>query len=245
MRVLITRPRPAADKLAGLLAARGIASTVEPLLDIRPRGGVAVDLEGVQAVLFTSANGVTALATATPRRDVRILAVGPASAEAARLAGFADVASADGDVGALADLVGRRLDPRRGALLHAAGADLAGDLAASLAPQGFTVRRIVLYDAVPARDLSPETVELLRRGGLGAALFFSPRTAAAFVTLAMQAGVAETLGRVTALCLSANVAAALDAVSWGGIRVASGPDQDSLLDLLAPKDDHGEPGPRP
>ncbi len=233
MRVLITRPRPAADKLAGLLAARGIDGVIEPPLDIHPRDGAAIDLDGVQALLFTSANGVAAFAAASPRRDLPALTVGPASAEAARAAGFAEIASADGDVGALAQLVGRRLDPKRGALLHAAGADLAGDLAASLAPRGFVVRRVVLYDAVPARDLSAETVALLRRRGLAAALFFSPRTASAFVTLVRRAGLAETLTGVTALCLSPNVAAALDAVSWAGIHTAARPDQDALLELLA------------
>ncbi len=234
MRVLITRPRPASDRLAGLLATRGIDSAVEPLLDIRRRTGVTIDLAGAQAVLFTSANGVAAFAAATPRRDIRVLTVGPASGEAARAAGFADVMSADGDVGALAALVGRTLDPQAGAVLHAAGADLAGDLAAMLAPWGFTVRRVVLYDAIAATVLTPETAGLLRQGGLDAALFFSPRTASAFVTLVTRAGLVANLSRVSALCLSANVVAALDKVSWARIRTAARPDQDALLDLLAP-----------
>ena len=70
-------------------------SVVESLMTIRLRPEATHAsgpfLDGVQAVLFTSANGVRAFAAATTRRGFRAFAVGDATAAAARAAGFADV----------------------------------------------------------------------------------------------------------------------------------------------------------
>ncbi|MEE8274408.1 MAG: uroporphyrinogen-III synthase, partial [Alphaproteobacteria bacterium] len=98
MRVLITRPREDAEALAEALAVRGVEALVEPLLEIVPLNPGDFDLAGVQAALLTSANGARALAAATGSRDVPVLAVGEATAAAARAAGFAEVAVAGGDV---------------------------------------------------------------------------------------------------------------------------------------------------
>ena len=89
MKVLITRAEQEAERLAQLLAARGFDSVIEPMLAIRflPQSAqiLAPFLAGAQAVLFTSANGARAFAAATPRRDFRVLAVGEATADAARM----------------------------------------------------------------------------------------------------------------------------------------------------------------
>ena len=50
-----------------------------------------LDLDGVQALIATSANGVRAFAARDPRRSLPVCAVGDATARAASDAGFADV----------------------------------------------------------------------------------------------------------------------------------------------------------
>ncbi len=188
MKVLITRPREDALPLARALAARGMEAVLAPMLTITPVAQaarrLADQLAGVQALLFTSANGVRAFAAASPRRELAVFAVGDATAAAARLADFRSVSNAGGDVQDLTELVSARVSPQHGALLHAAGTEVAGDLAGQLGQRGFTVHRARLYDAIPASSLEPETAAALRRGDVGAALFFSPRTALSFVRLA-------------------------------------------------------------
>src|SRR5665213_3569086 len=104
-----TRPPADAASLAQALAARGIEPVLEPLLAIRQAPDAAALLAGllpgIQALLFTSANGLRAFALASSRRDIAVLAVGDATAQAARDAGFVDIESAEGDVADLADLV--------------------------------------------------------------------------------------------------------------------------------------------
>jgi uroporphyrinogen-III synthase len=229
MQALITRPLKDAAKLAAALAARGVTAVSEPLLAIRPRADAEVALAGVQAVLLTSANGARAFARVAARHDLTILAVGDATAEAARTLGFDDVASAGGDVEDLAALAVARLDPQEGALLHVAGSVVAGDLAGRLAAAGFRVRRAILYDAEPATALSAATVSALRQQRFAAAFFFSPRTAAHFVTLARAAALDEACRHVAAFALSPAVATALSPLGWAQIGVAAAPKQAALL----------------
>ncbi len=234
MHVLVTRPIYYARSLAAALAARGHGALVAPMLTIAPAEGVEppLDLAGVQALLFTSANGARVFAGLSEARDLPVFAVGDASAGAAREAGFARVASAGGDVADLARLVAERLDPEGGALYHAAASKVAGDLTGLLEGRGFSVRRDVLYNAVAATRLTKELYAALVAGSLDVATFFSPRSAEIFVSLVQDAGLDGVCTRTVALALSDAVAMKLRALSWAGIEVAAQPNQDTLLALL-------------
>jgi len=238
--VLVTRPAEDAGPLAAALRDRGHTVVLEPLLRIAPRDA-ALDLAGVQAVLFTSANGVRAFARLTGDRALPAFAVGPATAEACREAGFARIETAGGDVASLAALAAARLRPTDGALLHPAGSAVAGDLAGALAAAGFALRRTVVYESVQSEALSAETRALLCTGGIGAALFFSPRTAESFVNLVVRAGLGAACAHIEALCLSDAVAQRLTALAWRGVRVAPEPETAALLALLGPAGENEAP----
>lgn len=239
-RLLITRPRDDAEPLARILAAAGFPTLTEPMLDIVYRDGPPLDLDGVQALLATSANGVRAFVHRDRRRGVPVMAVGDATARAAAAAGFARVESAGGDVAALADLVIGRLDPAAGPLVHVAAGDVAGDLAGRLAAAGFTYRREVLYAAETAKRLGPAALEALQAGGLAGVLLFSPRTATTWVRLVGDAGCNGACGRLTALCLSRAVAERASTLPWHRVRVAAEPTEASLIaaviDAFSPSD---------
>ncbi len=232
LRALVTRPREEAENLSAVLATRGIKPLVEPLIEIHCRMPEPFDLNGIQAILCTSAIGVRALARAKGERRVPLLAVGDATAARARAEGFGSVESAGGDVGDLARLAGARLRPQNGPLLYAAGNAVAGDLAGLLRAQGFTVERRVLYEARAAAALSPAAIDSLRASAIAFALFFSPRTAAIFARLADVAGVGECCAKVTAVSISRAADAALAGLPWHGRRIAERPNQPALLDAL-------------
>jgi uroporphyrinogen-III synthase len=236
VKALVTRPEADAAPLARALAGRGIETLLAPLLTIEPLPDAARRLAdamiGAQALLFTSANGARLFASTSARRELPVLAVGDATAAAARLADFRSVASAGGDVGDLAALAAARFAPAHGALVHVAGSVTAGDLAGALAAQGFEVRRAAIYEARPARALAPETVAAIASGAVGLALFFSPRTAALFVRLAGEAGLKESCRAMTALALSPAVAEALAALPWARVLTAGAPNQADLLAAL-------------
>lgn len=234
MRVLVTRPREDAAALVAALEARGHDVLLEPLLAITPRKDPdwPSGHDRAQALLITSANGARAFAALDARRGLPVFAVGDASATACRELGFAQVTSAGGDVADLAALVAEKLDPAAGPLLHPAAGKLAGDLQGALSAAGFTVLRAVLYDARPATVLSAACTSAFNDGLIDVVTFFSPRTAAAFVSLVEAADLSHACRAVTALCLSEAVAARVSGLSWARSVVAARPEQDALLAAL-------------
>ncbi|MGD0190342.1 MAG: uroporphyrinogen-III synthase [Rhizomicrobium sp.] len=232
MRVLVTRPAGDAEETAAQLAALGHQSVIAPLLEIHIHDGPALSLDGVQAIVATSSNGVRAMVQRSERRDLAVFAVGSQTAAVARQCGFANVRSADGDARALGQAVLSWARPQDGALFHPAGSERAGQLAANLTAGGFEVRSAELYQATPAEALPPVAIDALRNGGIDAVLLYSPRTARTFVEHVVGTGLTAALSPIAALCISDATAAALKPLQFREVRVAARPDQASLLALL-------------
>lgn len=235
-RIVVTRPAEEAERLVPALEALGCDAVLAPMLEIRALPSAPIGLAGVRAILITSANGARALCAAlaaSARRDLPVLAVGEASAAAARKVGFTNVESADGDVEALIALVRTRCTPAGGCLLHAAGSVVAGDLKGALEAAGFAVERRVLYEAQAVTALGPGLAAALDDPRTAAVLFFSPRTAETFVTLVRDSKRAGAVARLDAICLSAAVARVAGALSWRRVVVAARPEQAALIEALA------------
>ncbi len=223
--VWITRARPGAEATARRVEALGFTALIDPLLEIAFLAP-EVDLAGVAALAFTSANGVVAFARLTALRDLPIFAVGEATARAARSAGFAQPSHADGDVEALAALIARA---RPGSVLCVGASEPAADLPALLKSGGVSGRTLAVYAAL---DRSPASETLAGLVDFDAALLHSPRAAR---------GLAAVLEQVSApglrvLCLSQAVAdplaIALRQGRIGSVAFASRPRESALLDLL-------------
>ena len=240
--VLVTRPLPAALATAALLTARAYVPVIAPLLTILPRDPMLPPPETLQAVLAGSGNAVDHL-PATHRR-LRLLAVGDATAARARHAGHAEVLSAAADAARLAALAGETLDPGGSPLLLAVGEGQGAGLEAALTARGFRVLRRAVYTTAAAATLpAVARAALVAPAGafarplsegqtLRAGLFFSAETARVFRVLVEAEGLADRLGAIVALAISAAAAAELGPLPWRDVRVAAHPDQAALLALL-------------
>lgn len=220
--VWITRARPGAEATAAKVAALGFAPVVDPLLEVAPIAA-SIDLAGVSALAFTSANGVQAFSGLTDARSLPVFTVGRATASAAREAGFAQVISADGDVD---DLVRQIVAAAPGPILWAGAREPAGDLVAALNRAGVAARGVAVYETVE-RAPSEATLALLDQPLT--VLLHSPRAARRL---------AQTLHRrpvraLRALCLSEAVAAGLPRLDDpSSVACAPRPDETALLSLL-------------
>lgn len=230
MKVLITRAAPEANATAARISALGHEPVLSPALEIEP---IAFEFQpaGVQALAFTSAAGVRAFAAAQTGRAWPVLAVGEATAEAAREQGFADVRIGEGAGEGIAALA-RVLDVLDGAIVHVGGEDIASDVVNDLRANGFTARRVIAYRARFAARLASVAQDLLAAHEDAAVMFHSARGAESFIALARAAGVANAAENLRALCLSARVANAAEPFNFKAIRVASRPRESALLALL-------------
>jgi uroporphyrinogen-III synthase len=228
MRVWVTRARPAADATADRLRALGHEAVVSPVLEVRTLPA-EIDLTTVGALAFTSANGVRAFAGLVPDapaglHDRPAFAVGDATAEAARAAGFRQVQSAAGDVAALAELIAAHAATFQGVVLHLSNREPAADLTTLLRDRGVEAHTTAIYETVsvePADALSDLSA-------LDAALIHSPKAAR---HLAERLDPPRTRHLLFA-CISDAAAEPLRAAGHEKVLAAPFPDEASLLKLL-------------
>lgn len=213
--LLLTRPEPGARRFAAEAAHLGLASVISPVLRIEAVAHDAARLAEARGLVFTSVHAVPA---AGPGAGRPAICVGPATAQAARAAGFA-VTEGPGDAARMLPLL-RGLGA---GWLHPHGAHVAKVL---------PVPGMVVYDQLP-QDLNAQARALLDGAGPVILPLFSPRSAR---VLAAQAG-----GARAALWLAPISDAA--ARAWDGaaarVAVAGEPDAGGVLaaieTLLAPE----------
>ncbi|RUV66875.1 MAG: uroporphyrinogen-III synthase [Mesorhizobium sp.] len=233
VRVLVTRPEPGASRTAQRLLDQGFQPILLPLTETV---ALPVDADGVAnnavAVAVTSANAVRH----APKEIIAALAslpcyaVGKRTAEAAHTAGFFSVGEGPGDAQALADALAGGYAGQT--IVYLCGRVRFSGFEQRLQMAGVHVRTVETYDTV-ALDYCDEAV-LARLSGLPveAVLLYSANAAKAMQALSGRPALLGVFERTVFFALSARIAAALDDVAGGRIRIAPEPSEDALLGLL-------------
>ncbi|MFB9149167.1 uroporphyrinogen-III synthase [Roseovarius ramblicola] len=224
LRLLITRPEPAATRMAKDLRGMfpGAEVVVSPLMRIAC-GGTLPALAAHEVLIFTSRHGIEGFCRLSPRRDLPACTVGCATAAEAQRRGF-DVRVVAGDAEALLGRIATK--GVAGPFLHARGAHVAADLAGALRRAGHAAREAVVYDqqALPLTDAARAMLD----GDAPVILpLMSPRSATLFFE---AAGTPRAPLLVAAI--SRNVAARIPEDVARRVAVAASPDIRALHNVL-------------
>lgn len=218
--ILVVRPEPGASATAARARDLGLEAVVAPVFAVRPLPWT-VPAGRFDAVAMTSAQAARLGGPGLRELfDLPLWAVGDATAEAARDAGWRDVRVSGGDAGHLfADL--RAAGARR--VLR-----LAGREHMPTPPFPGEVVTVPVYAAEAAERLPAAAGEALRAGAV--ALLHSPRAARVLTALAGAAGV--DLSRARAVAISPAAVAATGG-AWGEVHLAAEKTDGAMLALAA------------
>jgi uroporphyrinogen-III synthase len=212
--VLVLRPAPGDAATASRLLAAGMSAVRLPLFEIVPLAWVPPSVEQ-DALLLTSANAVRHAGTQLDAcRHLPTIAVGHATAHAARSAGLTLVGIGDND--AVAAL----------ALAHACGWRRIVRLAGRERTPLTGVTDVAVYASEPCAV--PATALSVARGAV--ALLHSTRAAQRFAALLDDVGISR--GDVRLGAISEGVLAAAGH-GWGAVAVAAVPDDAALVAVAA------------
>jgi uroporphyrinogen-III synthase len=217
-RVLILRPEPAAGRTAAKAAALGLDARVHPLFAPQPVDWTPPPAGHFDALLLTSAHGVRLAGPGLAAyRGLPAYAVGEATAQALRDAGFADVVAGAGDGSAIAARVAADGHRR---LLH-----LGGTTVAPMAADAIDVTRIAVYSMMSL----PSDPSLIADAVAGSVLLVhSPR---AGERLAAQ--VAQDARAALRIVAISPAALAACGAGWASGQAAARPVDDEMLALAA------------
>ncbi|MBA16496.1 MAG: uroporphyrinogen-III synthase [Sphingomonas sp.] len=208
----VLRPEPGNAATAGRIEALGRRAIRLPLFETRAMPWEAPDPERFDCLIFTSANGVRhAGPGVAPLKHLPVLAVGSATASAARAAGFRVAITGSDDAAAL--LAEAERSGFRHAL-HLAGRE-------RRMAEGGIVRRIAtVYASEPLPVTAIQAAELT--GSI--ALLHSPRAAQRLAEI-----IGEARSKIAVAAISEATAVAAGA-GWERIAIAAAPRDASLID---------------
>ncbi|MBK5566633.1 uroporphyrinogen-III synthase [Ensifer sp. 2YAB10] len=238
MRVLVTRPLPAAEATARRLEAAGHRPILLPLMQATHLTAVARAAlkQPFAAIALTSAEAVRVLASLggelEQHRKTPCFCVGEATARAAAELGFTDIRVGDGTGEALAGLIvsaaGDTLPKQP--LLYLTGSPRSDGLESTLRQHDVAYRAIECYRMEPTVHPSGALQDLACTDRPDAVLLYSRETARRLTTLLLEAGLDAPSLAPRYLCLSAAVAEALPGNAMS--QIATRPDEESLFRLL-------------
>lgn len=240
--LLLTRPHAQAEQFAAQALQQGWRGEIliAPLIDIALLPLPFRALDRIRTGIVTSRHAVAALARGTQQRDLPLWAVGPATAQAARQAGFTIVHEAGGDARALIRDI--EAAGTLGPFLHLRGAHVAADIISELRALGHEAKGLVVYsqDALP---LEPQARTRLQAGGVFVLAAFSPRSAT-LISGALRK-LALTGSQLHGVAISPAAAKALAELPMASCRIASAPDAPGMLAALAATQAELEPFGKP
>ncbi|MCA1407460.1 uroporphyrinogen-III synthase [Ensifer sp. IC3342] len=237
MRVLVTRPRPAAAATALKLEAMGHEAILLPLMQAEHRvAAVETALQQSHgAIAVTSAEATRVLAALghalEPHLATPLFCVGEATGRAAAELGFTKIHVGRGTGEGLAETVATSFAAQRSEpLLYLAGSPRSDSLERALRQRRIDHRTVECYRMTPVPYRPDELSDLRRAGQFDAVLLYSRETARQFAALLAQSGLNAASFARRYLCLSASIAGALPQSAEA--EVAAMPDEDHLLKLL-------------
>jgi uroporphyrinogen-III synthase len=235
MRLLVTRPEEDAVVFKAQLIAQGHAVTIEPLLKISTEGADPIDLDGAQAIIATSRNGLRALA-ATPQleaaKTMLLFAVGPGTAATARGLGFSNVVEGPSNAGDLVPVIAEHAEVNSGPLVHLAGDHVAGSFIDELHRLGYFVTQPVVYATEVATRFTSPLVASMRNRRIDGVILLSPRTAQVYADLVALHNLGDACRNIVHFCISQATAARLGSLPGLPVRVCQRPNLQEMLALI-------------
>lgn len=233
-RILVTRPEPGAGQTGDRLDAAGFDPVLLPLSKIGPLSDLMIPVDdNVAAVALTSANAVRYLTDEQLRSiaDLPVYAVGPATADEARISGLQVDWTDKGSAESLAWEMARRLRQGR-KILYLAGRVRRPDFERALAAADVPVDVIEIYDTELVSYTTEKMVDLLSHPPVAAVLVYSVIAAEQISRIVEDPDLSHLLESAVFLCLSKRIGQALKGVSETQITVARKPDEEAVLEIL-------------
>ncbi len=234
--ILITRPLEESRLFARKLRHEGFEVMVEPMLEIALLDFKLPDFSEYQGLIFTSVNGVRAMAARLGKKisdiECACYCVGDRTAREARAQGFDKALSAKGTASDLVNYVEKKITDKTRPLLYVRGEHTAQPIEKILGGMGFHIDCVIVYKAKVVTKLSPECIAAIKEGHIGAVTFFSKRTVETFLREVKKNGLLKEFFAIKLLSLSDSMLECVRPYRRARTHTARTPDGPGMLQLL-------------
>ncbi|WP_339048401.1 uroporphyrinogen-III synthase [Candidatus Mesenet endosymbiont of Phosphuga atrata] len=229
MALLLTRPLLDSKKTKSILEKYGYKVHIEPMFKIKYlETKLAQDFD---VIVSTSSNSIRALSKISQKRNYPIITVGNSTMKIAKELGFANVASANGNVSDLILYIKEHYSQEL-KFLYVRGKEISFNFKKVLTEKGFTVEETILYESISRKKLTEKCKKFLLTNLIREAPFFSARTAKIFCSLVEKSNLLDHIRNTTACSMSEKITGNLAHYHWKNIVTSNQPTQESMLDCI-------------
>ena len=237
MKLIVTRPEPAASRTAEKLQALGHEVAISPVLEI-----VATETQmpsdDFSVIIITSANALRALEKQgidQSKLNTPLYVVGDNTAKKARDVGFRNVHSAAGNANNLIELIISRSpasQTKQKPALYICGEHFTSGFIEALQNNGLNIEVWVNYKANLVDHLTKKSSDFLTSGDPIGILLYSARSARQFSKLIGHQKNSYAIENITIYVLSNAVKNVLSQDLQHLAKIAQKPDEQSLIALI-------------
>ena len=229
MHILFTRPLEDSKELILRFSSLGHKVSHLPVIKVEPLKYDEPDYVQFKGVIFTSSNAIKNLDSNKIDKNIECYCVGFATEKAAKLKGFQNIISAEGNVNNLKELVLRNFDPKNGSLLYVSGEVVSSRLDKDLISEGYSLKRLTNYTVLPTQEIKEEFREELKASIPDIIYVYSENSAKSLLNLLKKYDLLDSWMDTNLMCMGEKASAILNEIKWKKIFLFNSGEEEFLL----------------
>ena len=229
MHILLTRPLEDSHELLLRFKKLGHEISHIPLINIEVKKYEVLNFLDFKGIIFTSANAIKFFDIKKIDKKIICFCVGNATEKKARICGFQNVLSADGNVNNLKELILQNYTYSSGKLLYVSGEIISNDLDKQLISEGYNIKRIINYSAKPIEKFNNILIEKLKHKMPEIVYIYSQNSAISFLNLIKNYQLIDHCMDTNLMCISEKTSSVLNEIKWKKIFLFNPGEEEFLL----------------
>ena len=229
MHILLTRQLDDCKDLIIKFKSLGHKVSHLPVIKIESLEYEKIDFNDYKGIIFTSANAVKNLNLENINKKINCFCVGSATEKIVKQKGFQNIFCAEGNVNNLKEIILQSFDCKQGSLLYVSGQIISSKLDRDLISEGYSVKRIVNYNALPVEEINEEFINDLKSLIPDMIFIYSENSARNCLNLLKKYGLADIWMNTNLMCLGEKASTVLNQIKWKKIFLFNPGEEEFLL----------------
>ncbi|HPD83770.1 MAG TPA: uroporphyrinogen-III synthase [Alphaproteobacteria bacterium] len=226
--ILVTRPEQDSLPIKKILESKSYKVLCEAFLEVVFDDVALPDLQNYDGLILTSANAVRAIKGKITYFDLPVFCVGNQTKQEAQAIGLKNIKSTSLTVKGLIEILSKQAGDKR--YLYLRGQHISKDLKKILT--AVRLEEVTVYHTEKIKQINSSLERDIEKEAIDFVLFYSKRTAEAFVEWVQMHHLEDFLRRTKALCLGDSMVKSVSVLQWKDIIVAMNPHQNGILALI-------------
>ncbi len=229
MHILLTRPLEDSKELILRLSSLGHNVSHLPVIKIETIKYDEPDYNQFKGVIFTSSNAIKNLDLTKVDKKIECYCVGSATEKVAKLNGFQNIISAEGNVNNLKELILQNFDSKNGSLLYVSGEVVSSRLDKDLISEGYSLKRLTNYRVSPTLEIKEEFRAELKKSIPDIIYVYSENSAKSLLNLLKKYDLLDNWMDTNLMCMGEKSSSILNEIKWKKIFLFNPGEEEFLL----------------